>query len=437
MATAAVAAWGEGEPALRVSVEVDPGPRYVGESFELKFAVIAGSEQPSIKLPTLAHGRIAVVETFSKALQASGIGRMVVLEKRHLFQCRVVADASGTLEIPPIEAQAKGKIGRSRPARIEIKAVPSDGRPAAFLGGVGRFSLEAEVEPEIVRVGEWVVYKIRAAGPGAIGMTERPSLSRFKQLAIPLEIRAGRDQSSFEPPSRTFVYEIRPLSAGEIVLPPVSVAAFDPAVKRYMTQASHGQALRAVAVPALDASTIAPVESDESSERNAWIAVLATAMVLLSAAAFPIVRSMRRRKALGSRTARRYALRVARLLRAAGKRDTVGAHQPARVFWDFLGGYLAAGQGRPAGALAPDEVRQGVMEVAGSPELAEHAARLAEACDQWLFGPDDARPPIVELHEAALRLFEALGKARIHSIREARIISSPPAEQAGTRDRDR
>lgn len=438
VATAAVTARGQGAPALRVRVDLDPGPRYVGESFELRLTVVAGGEEPTVTLPELEHARMAVVETFTKPIRASSIGPMIALEQLHLFQCRVVADAPGTLEIPPIEAQDRDKVGRSRPARIEIRAVPSAGRPADFLGGVGRFEIEAMAEPAVVRVGERIVYKIKATGPGALGMIDRPSLARFKGLAIPVEIRPGRDQTSFEPPSRTFVYEIRPLSAGEVTLPPVSAAAFDPAVKRYMTRATHGLPIRAIAVPFLDSSVIAPAESEEPPRRNGWwYAVGASAMVVLVAFVLVFWRRWRPRQVRSVRAARRHAARVARRLRATSAVDPDRADQLPRELMDHLGCYLAAGLGRPLGALSPAEARAGVAEVSRSPELGDDAARLAESCDQWLYGPEDVRPPLSEIHDSARHLFGALGRARIFSIRGVRMGSAPRTELAGSPDPER
>ncbi len=434
LVVASATAVGQEPPTLRARAELDPGPRYVGESFELRLSVVAGGEEPTLTLPALDHARLAVVETFIRPLQASGIGKTISLEQLYLFQLRVVADAPGTLEIPPVEVGARGRIGRSRPTRIEIKPVPSDGRPAEFLGGVGRFEIEAQAQPSVVRVGEPIVYKIKATGPGALGMVDRPSLARFERLAIPVEIRKGRDLTSFEPPSRIFVYEIRLLSAGEIVLPPVSVATFDPAVKRYLTHATHGLPLRGVAAPVLDSSAIAVTDTDKPLPQSAWYALGSMSLGLIVALAFAAWKSWRPRTAKNARAARRHAARVARRLRAPITMNPAHADQIPRALMDDLGRYLALGLGRPMGALSPEDARTGVAEAAASTELGDHAARLANLCDRWIYGPEDARPVVGELQEDARHLFQMLGQARRAVIRGAWMKSAPRTFQVGSDD---
>ena len=69
---------------------------------------------------------------------------MVAHENLFVIRFRVVPERAGTLEIPAIQAQIEGRSGRSQPKSVSIQAVPLLGRPAEFLGGVGRFELHAE-----------------------------------------------------------------------------------------------------------------------------------------------------------------------------------------------------------------------------------------------------------------------------------------------------
>ncbi len=71
-----------------------------------------------------------------------------------------------------------------------IQPVPLEGRPAAFLGGVGRFALQAEAIPNVVRVGQELEFRIKVTGPAAWGMTDRPVLERFERLPIQSADRA-------------------------------------------------------------------------------------------------------------------------------------------------------------------------------------------------------------------------------------------------------
>ena len=118
--------------------------------------------------------------------------------------------------------------------------MPADGRPAAFLGGVGQFTLQAEASAKAVRVGQEFDLRIRVSGPAAWGMTERPELLRYDRVPLRLRIRPGPTETKDEPPERTFIYHLRPTRAGEAVLPPVSIAAFEPSLMRYITHTTPG-----------------------------------------------------------------------------------------------------------------------------------------------------------------------------------------------------
>ena len=143
-------------------------------------------------------------------------------------------------KFPRFRCRLKDRSGRSQPRSVSIQTVPLLGRPAEFLGGVGRFELHAEASPQVIRVGQELDFRIKVTGPAAWGMTDRPDLGRYGRLGLGLRIEPKPDETTNEPPARSFVYRLRPIHAGEAVLPPVAIAAFDPALSRYVTQVTTG-----------------------------------------------------------------------------------------------------------------------------------------------------------------------------------------------------
>src|SRR5690606_15654110 len=102
---------------------------------------------------------------------------------------------------------------------------PMAGRTPDFLGGVGDFTAEAVADVGQVRVGQEFLYRIRIEGPAAWGMTNRPELTRLKALPIAARAVPLPAEVIDEPPSRAFVYRVRPSKSGEVVLPPVTIAS--------------------------------------------------------------------------------------------------------------------------------------------------------------------------------------------------------------------
>ena len=156
-----------------------------------------------------------MIGTESKPISRSAIGTIALEENLIIAKARVVARRSGTLLIPSIPVQLDERSGRSRSVQLKVLPVPEVGRPAGFLGGIGRFSLGAEASPKVVRVGQEFDLRVIVSGPAAWGMTVRPELTRYDQLALRLRIRPGPILTSDEPPERTFIYHLRPSRAAK------------------------------------------------------------------------------------------------------------------------------------------------------------------------------------------------------------------------------
>jgi hypothetical protein len=424
----------KGSEPLSVKAQVGPGPYFVGQGFELRISVTAEEKRPKIDLPPIPGVSTWLIGTEVRPIGRSSIGSIVAEENAYLFRFRVVASRAGTLHIPSIVAKLEGDSGRSPVRQVEIIPVPAVGRPAAFLGGIGRFSLQAEAVPKVVRVGQEIEYRVKVSGPAAWGMTEGPELTRFEHFTLGLRIKTGQVESHDEPPERTFVYHLRPLRSGEAVLPPVSIATFDPSLSRYLTQVTPSVPIRVVAVPAFDPATIDDGKKMRSTDRIglgpriAWT-VSAIALVAAYAAINLVRRRQHRRRLSGAVAAQQYAAGVARTLAqhlamqgaaqsgSQAMAATTGVascllHLAAREVFDELIHYLQLGAQRPPGALTPDEARQGVAAVTRSEDLGGQAGRLTAHCDLILYGDAPGEPNDREILERARALFEALGKVK-------------------------
>jgi hypothetical protein len=413
---------------LRIEARTEPGTCVVGQAFELRVSVIAG-KPPQIDPPRIDGAQVWKIGTKARSIKA-GIGSVVAEESQFVVSFRVVAQRSGKFEIPRILARVGNRSGQSEPIRLTIGPVPSSGRTADFLGGVGHFSVAALASPSVVRVGQELDYRIRVSGPAAWGMNGRPVLSRFQRLGLGLRIESRPDELTEEPPERTIVYRLRPTKAGDAVLPPVAIAAYEPSLSQYVTRVTSSVPIRVVAVPAFDPASIDGDRPKSKSARSAWAALLLWGLVLAgtSAALVWVRRRTRRRRALGPVAARRYAARLARRYaadpgsrRGGGASARIASNQDAgsgtdddaaqRVHGELMH-YLEIGIGRPTGALTPAEAWQGVRDLTGSHDLAGQAGRLADRCDWALYGDLTGAERAREIRERARVLFEALGRVR-------------------------
>lgn len=365
------------------------GPFWVGRGVDLAVLVTARDQRPTLELPELRDARLWKVSASFQPIGSSAIGGSVSGENAFVTRLRLVAQSPGVLVVPPIVAQLDDRVGRSQPLRLTFKNPPLAGRPAGFLGGVGDFQIQAEVDQARVRVGREVEYRIRVTGPAALGMTTQPDLARLQALPIAPRVEALAVDAVDEPPSRTFVYRIKPTEPGEVVLPPVSIASFDPRSGRYMTRASRGAPLQVVAAPVFGAE-----ELDYEPPRPSRLRAVLVALGGLTLAAVVVLGAVgaglraRRRWTQAARTGRRAARRFARGVVDRLDAETHDDARLAREVLDALAEYGRLAAGRPPGALTPDEARAAVESASGSRTLGDRAAGLTARCDRILFAEE-------------------------------------------------
>jgi hypothetical protein len=428
-------AQGQESPPLRVRLDLGPGPYYVGQGIELVVGIVARDQRPAIELPKLRQAEIWTEETSFKPLSATGIGQVQSGSNLYLTHLRLLPHRAGSLEISPIVARLDGRSGRSRARRLLIEAPPLESRPAEFLGGVGGFSVQASADPATVRSGQDFTYRLEISGPAAWGSVSPPDLSRFQRTGLGLRIDPQPVEIVSEPPVRSFVYRIRPTRAGTGVLPPVTVAAFDPRSSRYLTRATQGLPITVVAVSAFDPTSLhyAALEGNRNRRLAAAAARwLAGVLVLFLGLALAVVVRRQRLRAgqSGALGAQRFARRMVRDLGNIPRNGRPQDHDQliATRAVEGLIEYARIGVGRPSGALTPGDARSVVQCLTGSTDLATQARNLVARCDRVLFSDrrmeEDGRATL----EHALGLFAALGRAAVVPI--GTLNESPAQETA-------
>ena len=241
---------------ISVLAQVPAKPYYVGQAIELRVGALAAGERPEVVAPEIPSTEIALIGTDLSPVSATGIGNLTGERNLFVTKYRLIARRAGLLRIPPVRVRLGARSGASRPLEIDVQSLPLVGRPAAFLGGVGVFAVAAEVSPNTVRAGQELTYTIHVTGPAARGMTGSPSLTRFSELSLGLQVEPLAAVVVNSPPSCQFRYRIRPTRAGTASLPPVAVAAFDPQTAHYVTRVTSSIPIHVVDVPRFDTSTL-------------------------------------------------------------------------------------------------------------------------------------------------------------------------------------
>ncbi|GDX79508.1 hypothetical protein LBMAG42_13190 [Deltaproteobacteria bacterium] len=125
----------------------------------------------------------------------------------------------------------------SNPVPLEVRELPTEGRPVDFSGLVGSFVFSAAPSVPAVNVGETVTIDVSLSGSGAISGFKLPDWSGEGFRVYDDEpVATSRLSDGKFSSSATFKRAIVPQRPGPLTLPPLRASWFDPAEGRYVEQ---------------------------------------------------------------------------------------------------------------------------------------------------------------------------------------------------------
>lgn len=125
------------------------------------------------------------------------------------------------------------------PVTIRVKSLP-EGAPPQFNGAVGRYSLTASADRTTVPQGEPITLNVRIEGTGNLNTVPDvplPPMPEFKAYDSSSSSDVNAAGGSVQG-SRTSQVVLVPLKAGNLTVPPLTLAWFDPRAGEYRTQSS-------------------------------------------------------------------------------------------------------------------------------------------------------------------------------------------------------
>jgi hypothetical protein len=219
------------------------------------------------------------------------------------FQTLITPAKSGLLEIPPASLEARLQLPGSvppgfddffrnfggmappgmftnarqvsvetRPVQIEVSALPKEGRPEHFNGAIGKFQIEASVNPKKTGPGDPVTLRVVVSGQGNFEAMDAPVLTGDENWRTypPSENFKSEDGVNF---SGEKVYEFMLVArTDQTQTPGVNFSYFDPDTGKYATliqaplpvEARAGQPKQSAAVTDEESKEV----KDQSSEKT-------------------------------------------------------------------------------------------------------------------------------------------------------------------------
>ncbi len=121
---------------------------------------------------------------------------------------------------------------------LGVKALPVEGRPAAFAGHIGEYRITTAAEPVEVNIGDPITLNVILEGPDYLGLVDLPSLVGQEELSGNFKIPDERAPGKIEGKRKIFTQTIRAKDDQVERIPPVSLVYFDTAKEQYVTAVS-------------------------------------------------------------------------------------------------------------------------------------------------------------------------------------------------------
>lgn len=317
---------------------------------------------------------------------------------------------------------------------VAIRPVPTTGQPASFRGAVGRFHLEVEAHPTVLRVGDPLSLTLTLRGEGVWETVQPPALER--QLGQDFKVQADPPGVKTDHEAKTYTYTLRPRHAHIREIPSVEVAYFDPEAQRFQVLRSAPVPLRVEAASALEVSEVIDTASDTPTsvlgqERTAGMLAnysgeevlrpqhfqiqigLGTRVLLVlppvayGAALLWRRRTRQRRQRPEQQRARKAARRALTALRTL--RVQPGDVAVCEGVQQVLTGYIGAKLHLVGAGLTVDDVTRHLQARRVDQTLIEQVATLLHLCDSARYAPGSlAVAQLTGLPEDAAALVQQL-----------------------------
>ena len=161
---------------------------------------------------------------------------------------------------------------RASAPSVDVRALPTAGRPADYSGAVGAFAITDALTTDHGAVSDPLTLRITVSGavdPDRVdvpGVAPSADWKAYPPRAVPADADAGVTARAA---TKTFEQVLVPLHGGTLTVPPVAFTSFDPATGAYMTHATRpldvDVAGAAAPVPSAIAPALAPIASPAAS----------------------------------------------------------------------------------------------------------------------------------------------------------------------------
>jgi hypothetical protein len=190
-----------------------------------------------------------------------------------LKQSRVIVDVrQGFLYAPETREL------RSNTPRLTVLPLPEKDRPPTFRGAVGRYTMQAAVEPLTVAAGEPVQIRLVINGVGNVKTIAAPRLPQVlgAEAFAPTEESQTTVNGETVGGTKTFNYVLIPEREGKVEIPAITFTFFDPVARTYRNERAEAVQVRVLPSGAetprdADPGALRPLRTEPSGSSLTWV----------------------------------------------------------------------------------------------------------------------------------------------------------------------
>lgn len=320
----------------------------------------------------------------------------------------------------------------SNPVVINVKPLPTAGKPADFSGAIGSYALDVTLDKTSTTTGDPITMKIKVSGKGNIKMISLPEPNfppDFDVYDPNITDQVARSAAGLSG-SKSFDYPIVPRNPGEYKLPIVSFSFFDPAKGTYVNQTSEeflvtvtGEPQQTMAVIGgninkedleLIGEDIRFIKNENSGFKTKGSSFLRSAgfwiLYILPFALFGGLIAFKNRQeklagdVAGTRSRKAQKLAQKRLSLAKthiDQNDDKGFYDEiARAMWGYISDKLNIGQSE----LSRENVREKLLSRGVALSIIDRFTQLLDTCEMALFAPSAVAGGMDSTYQEAMQL---------------------------------
>jgi len=130
---------------------------------------------------------------------------------------------------------------RSLTSSLRVLPLPAD-PPSNFIGAVGQFEVNQKCKSKKIKIGDIIEIEVEVSGQGNLHAIETPKVNFPKNMTTygtPHKYEEYQFCSNGAKGKITYVYPVQVDKEGTQVIPPVSIAYFDPKLKKYVQTSAN------------------------------------------------------------------------------------------------------------------------------------------------------------------------------------------------------